>query len=102
MKSLTFGSKKSVSESKGIRIVPGYDNPGTVSIYLVQFEGGLYFAGKKSDSEIGTTSDWSRAEFMFGVSGHLNAKRIAEQYSGQICIVSCSPAEPYRGTLPLE
>ncbi len=85
-----FGQSK---ESTG-----GTEIPGTISIYMVQLSSGGYYVAEEGGNFLPeTTEDWSKAKFMFGFNGMLEAKEIANRFRGQVYIVNCTSPAPYIG-----
>lgn len=88
MKFLDLGKKDDLT---------GRERPGTISIYLVRLPNGEFLRAELRPGEVISTPDWSKAAFYFLAAGMLEAKDIAQRLHGEVCIVSCTPVEKYRG-----
>ena len=77
--------------------------PGMVSIYLVRFDSGHYYVDepKEGRTDPQTTQYWYAAKFMFLMTGRLKAEKIAEKYGGEVYIVNCTKAAPYKESHPM-
>ena len=75
----------------------GMDLPGTVSLYLVELDTGVYYVKDDNAGIPICTSDWDKAKHFFVLTGLLEAKEIAQRHHGHVCIVNCSPVQRYMG-----
>lgn len=74
----------------------GTDLPGTVSLYLVELDKGVFYLKEDNAGIPVCSSDWDKAAHFFALAGLLEAQEIAKKHHGHVSIVSCTPVKPYR------